>query len=102
MTTITESQFRALCSEHGSPDDIPLNLLPEKVAMTLSMEDRFFDNPEDVEAAVRLLEEHFYSSSSPSRFGEEEDNRDLDRDHTRDMSNELPASPKYPREKNPF
>ena len=56
---MTESHFRHLCSQYGSPDDIPVDFLPEKIAATLSLADRFFDSPEDTEAAVALLGDLF-------------------------------------------
>ena len=56
---MTESQFRQLSTQYGSPDDIPCDLLPEKIAAALSMADRFFDQPSDTDASVALLSEHF-------------------------------------------
>ena len=52
---ITESEFRALCEKHGSPDDIPCDEMPESIAAALSGANRFFDEPETIDDAVEVL-----------------------------------------------
>jgi hypothetical protein len=54
-TILTEIEFRKLCETYGSPDDVPCAEMPEKVAAALSMADRFFDEAESVDEAVREL-----------------------------------------------
>jgi hypothetical protein len=55
---MTEVEFRALCAKYGTPDDVPCDELPVKVAAALSGSNRFFDTPDSVDAAVEELKRY--------------------------------------------
>jgi hypothetical protein len=55
---MTEAGFRALCAKYGTPDDVPCDELPVKVAAALSGAPRFFDTPDSVDAAVEELKQY--------------------------------------------
>jgi hypothetical protein len=44
---ISEEKFRALCAEHGGPDEIPVEEMPQAVAACLTGSDEFLDSVED-------------------------------------------------------